>query len=41
VNEIVFGKRPVSALDDIVKEWRTNGGDKIRGEYEQSFAAAH
>jgi putative aldouronate transport system substrate-binding protein len=41
VNEIVFGKRPVSALDDIVKEWRTNGGDKIRSEYEQSFAAAH
>ncbi len=40
VNEIVFGKRPVSALDDIVKEWRTNGGDKIRGEYEQAFAAA-
>ena len=40
VNEIVFGKRPVSALDDIVKEWRTNGGDKIRTEYEQAFQAA-
>jgi putative aldouronate transport system substrate-binding protein len=39
LNEIVFGKRPVSALDDLVKEWRTNGGDKIRAEYEQALEA--
>jgi putative aldouronate transport system substrate-binding protein len=38
--EIVFGKRPVSVLDDLVREWRTNGGDKIRAEYEQAFQAA-
>jgi putative aldouronate transport system substrate-binding protein len=38
--EIVFGKRPVSVLDDLVREWRANGGDKIRAEYEQAFQAA-
>jgi len=35
--EILFGKQPVSAFDDLVKEWRTNGGDTIRAEYEQAF----
>jgi putative aldouronate transport system substrate-binding protein len=37
--EIVFGKQPVSAYDDLVKEWRTNGGDAIRAEYEAAFQA--
>jgi putative aldouronate transport system substrate-binding protein len=40
MNEILFGKQPVSAFDDIVKEWRTNGGDTIRAEYEKAFQAA-
>jgi putative aldouronate transport system substrate-binding protein len=38
--ELLFGKRPVSGMDDLVKDWRTNGGDKIRAEYEQAFQAA-
>ena len=38
--EIVFGKQPVSAFDDLVKEWRANGGDAIRAEYEAAFQAA-
>jgi putative aldouronate transport system substrate-binding protein len=38
--EILFGKRPVSVLDDLVHEWRSNGGDKIRAEFEQAFQAA-
>src|SRR5712691_3899759 len=37
--EILFGKQPVSALDDLVKDWRTNGGNTIRSEYEQAFQA--
>ena len=37
LNEILFGKQPVSALDNLVSEWRSNGGDKIRSEYEQAF----
>ena len=40
MNDILFGKRPVSALDDLVKDWRTNGGDKIRGELEQAFQSS-
>jgi putative aldouronate transport system substrate-binding protein len=40
LNEILFGKQPVSVLDDLVKEWRANGGDTIRAEYERAFQAA-
>lgn len=40
INEILFGKQPVSVFDEIVKEWRANGGDAIRTEYERAFAAA-
>jgi putative aldouronate transport system substrate-binding protein len=39
LNEILFGKQPVSAYDDLVKDWRANGGDTIRGEYEKAFQA--
>ncbi|HEX8969432.1 MAG TPA: extracellular solute-binding protein [Chloroflexota bacterium] len=38
--EILFGKRPVSGLDDLVKDWRSNGGDRTRAEYEQAFQAS-
>jgi len=40
LNEILFGKQPLSAYDDLVKDWRSNGGDTIRTEYEQAFQAA-
>jgi putative aldouronate transport system substrate-binding protein len=38
--EILFGKRPVSVLADLISAWRTNGGDNIRAEYEQAMQAA-
>jgi putative aldouronate transport system substrate-binding protein len=38
VNQILFGRAPVSSLDQLVKDWRTNGGDQIRSEYESTFA---
>jgi putative aldouronate transport system substrate-binding protein len=38
--DLLFGKRPVSDLDSLVKDWRANGGDTIRSEYEQVFQAA-
>ena len=31
--------RTPAAFDDLVKQWRTNGGDTIRAEYEQAFQA--
>jgi putative aldouronate transport system substrate-binding protein len=40
LNDVLFGKRPVAALDDLIRDWRTNGGDRIRSEYEQAFQAA-
>lgn len=38
--DILFGRQPVSSFDDLVKEWRTNGGDTIRAEYEKAFQEA-
>jgi putative aldouronate transport system substrate-binding protein len=37
VNEVLFGRAPVSSLDNVVKTWRTNGGDQIRSEFEDAF----
>jgi putative aldouronate transport system substrate-binding protein len=37
LNDILFGKQPVSAFEDLVKDWRANGGNTIRSEYEQAF----
>ena len=38
VNQILFGRAPVDSLDQLVKDWRTNGGDQIRAELETEFA---
>jgi putative aldouronate transport system substrate-binding protein len=35
---VVFGRRPVSDLDQLVTAWRAQGGDKARAEYEQLLA---
>jgi putative aldouronate transport system substrate-binding protein len=40
VNEILFGRANINTLDQLVKNWRSNGGDQIRAEYEQAFAQA-
>jgi putative aldouronate transport system substrate-binding protein len=41
MNDILFGRTPVSSYDDLVKEWRANGGDAIRSEYEKAFQQAN
>jgi putative aldouronate transport system substrate-binding protein len=38
VNQILFGRAQVSSLDDLVKTWKTSGGDQIRAEFEDAFA---
>jgi putative aldouronate transport system substrate-binding protein len=38
---ILQGRKPLSAWDDGVKAWRDGGGDQIRAEYEQAYAAAN
>jgi putative aldouronate transport system substrate-binding protein len=40
LSEILFGKRPVGDLDNLVRDWRSNGGDTIRSEYEQALQQA-
>jgi putative aldouronate transport system substrate-binding protein len=38
VNQILFGRAPVDSLDQLVSDWRANGGDQIRSELEAGFA---
>jgi putative aldouronate transport system substrate-binding protein len=38
--DIVAGRRPVSDYDQAINDWRKNGGDMIRSEYEAGIAAA-
>jgi putative aldouronate transport system substrate-binding protein len=40
VSEIIRGLRPVSDLDQLVKDWQSAGGDKIRAEYQQALDSA-
>ena len=37
VNQILFGRAPVDSLDQLVKDWRANGGDQLRAEYESAL----
>jgi putative aldouronate transport system substrate-binding protein len=40
VSEIIRGLRPVSDLDQLVKDWQSNGGDQMRSEYQQVLDSA-
>ncbi|MDE3076086.1 MAG: hypothetical protein KGJ86_11720, partial [Chloroflexota bacterium] len=37
--DIVSGRKPISAYDAALKDWRTNGGDQIRKEFEEGLAS--
>jgi putative aldouronate transport system substrate-binding protein len=37
VNQIIYGRADVSTFDQLVADWRKNGGDQIRGEYEEAL----
>ena len=37
VNQILYGRTPVSSLAGLISAWRANGGDTIRSEYEQAL----
>lgn len=38
VTEIVTGRQPISALDTMIGEWKSRGGDQIRQEYQDAIA---
>jgi putative aldouronate transport system substrate-binding protein len=40
VSDIVQGRRPISELDNVVQEWRTKAGDKMRAELLEALAAS-
>ena len=40
VSDIVTGRGQITDLDGRVRDWRTNGGEKARGEYQDAIAAA-
>jgi len=35
--DILSGRKPVSAWDDALKNWKTMGGDKVKAEFEEAF----
>jgi putative aldouronate transport system substrate-binding protein len=39
VTDVVAGRRPFGDFDQIVKDWRDNGGEQIRAEYQQSLSS--
>jgi putative aldouronate transport system substrate-binding protein len=40
ISDIVQGRRPLADLDQVLADWRSKGGDKIRGEFQDALAAA-
>jgi putative aldouronate transport system substrate-binding protein len=40
VADIVTGRSQLSDLDGLVKDWRNNGGDRARVEYQEAIAAS-
>jgi putative aldouronate transport system substrate-binding protein len=38
--DIIAGRRPMSDYDSLVSDWRSSGGDTIRTEFQQAYAAA-
>lgn len=41
ITDIVAGRRPMSDFDGLLSAWRSAGGDKIKSEYQQAYAAVH
>jgi putative aldouronate transport system substrate-binding protein len=40
LGEIVTGRNPLSNLEQLLSDWKAGGGDQIRKEYEQLYAAS-
>jgi putative aldouronate transport system substrate-binding protein len=40
VTDIVAGRRPLTDLDPLLSDWRANGGDPVRQEYQDAMSAA-
>jgi putative aldouronate transport system substrate-binding protein len=40
IGQIVAGSSPLSSLDQLIKDWQSNGGDQMRMEYQQAYTAS-
>jgi putative aldouronate transport system substrate-binding protein len=40
-SDIVQGRKKLADWDNVVSQWRKAGGDQVRKEYEQAYAATH
>ena len=40
VSDIVQGRRPIGDLDQVIADWRSKGGDKIRAEFQDALASS-
>jgi putative aldouronate transport system substrate-binding protein len=40
IGDIVVGRSPLTDLDGLIRDWRNNGGEKARGEYQDAIASA-
>jgi putative aldouronate transport system substrate-binding protein len=38
IGDVVLGRQPVSSVDDVIKQWKSQGGDQMRTEFEQAIA---
>jgi putative aldouronate transport system substrate-binding protein len=38
LGDIVTGRSPLTALDQLVKGWRSGGGDEMRSDFQQAYA---
>jgi putative aldouronate transport system substrate-binding protein len=40
ISNVITGRDDLSALEGLADEWRSRGGDQIRAEYEEAYAAS-
>jgi putative aldouronate transport system substrate-binding protein len=40
IRDIIAGRRPIGDYDQLVSDWRTNGGDLMRKEFQDAIAAS-
>lgn len=40
IGEIVLGRADISAYDQLVRDWKAQGGDQMRSEFQQAIAGA-
>jgi hypothetical protein len=40
LTDVILSRRPMSDYDQLVADWRTSAGDRVRTEYTDAIAAA-